>query len=187
MKRAITYAIIMVAIITLALVTLDMYQRQSGPFAKPEQVEETTKKDTSSTKAQAEVTTTPKAKLTSHSKYEVTADIKGKRTTKGQIIAVLYDDMTAFNQNRHDLAVATIMTPAKGFNGQLRFDNLKAGQYALVLFHDENGNQQFDQTVAHIEGYAYSNNVGKSSMPNFHQAAFEVKADKQLTIHLIYH
>lgn len=174
MKRAILYALLVVTIMTLGLVAFDMHQRQT----------------LTPTTAKKDITTEPKtdkAVTTDSEKVTVVAEIKGLRTTQGQIIAQLYDDLNAFNNYRDDQAVATIMTPSKGFSGELRFDNLAKKKYALVLFHDANSNQKFDQNGAIMEGYAYSNNVGKTSLPNFHQAAFSADKDQTLIINLIYH
>lgn len=174
MKRAILYALVIVTIMTLSLVTYDMHQRQTL-------IPTTTDEGTTAGPKAEKATTTDSEKVT------VIADVKGLRTTQGQIIAQLYDDLYAFNNYRDDQAVATIMTPSKDFSGELRFHNLAKKKYALVLFHDANSNQKFDQNGAVMEGYAYSNNVGKTSLPNFHQAAFTADKDKTLIIHLIYH
>lgn len=210
MKRAILYALVVVTIMTVSLVAYDMHQRQTltpAPVGKdittqpktdkaeePKEREETIatgfKKSVDKTKTaikEAAGKVTSKAAITSSEKVTVVADIKGLRTTQGQIIAQLYDDINAFNNYRFDQAVATIMTPSKGFSGELRFEKLAKKKYALVLFHDANNNQKFDQKGAVMEGYAYSNNVGKTSLPNFHQAAFMADQNKTLVIHLIYH
>ncbi|WP_415904030.1 DUF2141 domain-containing protein [Neptuniibacter sp. QD48_55] len=114
------------------------------------------------------------------------------RNDKGQIIAQLFDNPDAFNSNRYDQAVRTLVMPAKNFSEELSFNQLPHGEYALVLFHDENNNQQFDQTGSLIEGYAYSANLSKTvaaktSAVNFRQAAFNANSDKKLNISLIYH
>lgn len=128
-----------------------------------------------------------KAEDNTNDKHEISVDIKGKRSSKGQIIAVLYDDAIAFGQDRYDQAVRTTMISTVDFKDQLQFHGLGSGKYALVVIHDENNNNRFDQSSGHIEGYGYSNNVGKVSPASFNQAAFEVNGNKQLSISLIYH
>ena len=177
MTRAITYALLMCSIMLVSMVAYDLHQRESLIVAKKPIKTEVSKPSTTQAKASNKL---PQA-------ITIEAHIKGIRTTKGQIIAQLYDDLHAFNNNRYEQAISTINVPAKGFNGILTFHNLSNKQYALVLFHDENNNLRFDQVGSVLEGYAYSNNVGKTSLPNFRQAAFTAAPDKQLIINMIYH
>lgn len=212
MPRAIIYAVVICTLMLTGLVAYDMHQRgtllpkkeaaetvksepkessaPTQPSKNDETIAEGFKKSVDKTKAAVKKTVDkindnlPKANA---DKVTITAEIKGIRTTRGNVVAQLYDDLNAFNNNNHDQAVASITVPAKGFDGKLRFENLKQKQYALVLFHDENSNQRYDQNSATIEGYAYSNGAGKTSLPNFHQAAFSANKDKQLIINMIYH
>lgn len=177
MPRAITYAVLVSALMLVSMVAYDLHQRDALIAVK-----KTTKAE-ENIPAKHKLTPSKPAPQT----ITVEAHIKGIRTSKGQIIAQLYDDLHAFNNNRYEQAISTINVPAKGFNGILTFDNLSNKQYALVLFHDENDNLRFDQVGSVLEGYAYSNNVGKTSLPNFRQAAFTAGPDKQLIINMIYH
>jgi len=200
MIRAIIYAVLVCGIMTIGLVALDL--NKNKPVSVLSEKQELSEVDKQSTKKVETTRAIPtKAKEAKSEDDQVkpqqvskepehitlTALIKGLRNDKGQIIAQLFDNPDAFNNNRYDRAVRTLVIPAKDFAGELRFNQLPPGEYALVLFHDENSNQQFDQTGSLIEGYAYSRNAGKTATVNFRQAAFNADSDKKLNISLIYH
>ena len=193
MTRAIIYSVLVCALILTGLVAYDLHQRDSL-LPKPENAQnnvnkglKNSTKKTTNTEQDTATKVTNNATKTAKGNYTIKVNIKGIRTTKGQIIAQLYDNMHDFNNNRYDKALSNITLPAKGFTGTLLFENLTDKQYAIVMFHDENNNQRFDQIGTVLEGYGYSNNVGKTSLPNFHQAAFVANKDKSLTINVTYH
>lgn len=216
MIRASIYAVLVCVIMTAGLIAFDLYMGKAEPFAQinkrelsgqvvqatnnsgtPEEITPTS--ETRSTKAfkgepSISTVTNDQAKGLdlSPTKREpasltVTALIRGLRNLRGQIIAQIFDKGDAFDNNKYDQALSTITISASKFNGELHFSNLTPGKYAVVLFHDENSNQQFDQSNTLIEGYAFSNNIGKSAPAKFHQAAFSAKKDKNLILNLIYH
>jgi uncharacterized protein (DUF2141 family) len=58
------------------------------------------------------------------------------------------------------------------------FDNLPAGDYAVSVIHDENGNGELDSNVVGIpkEGFAFGNNaMGTFGPPSFEKAKVVVK------------
>ncbi|WP_415888637.1 DUF2141 domain-containing protein [Neptuniibacter sp. SY11_33] len=215
MIRAIIYAVLVCGIMTIGLVALDLNKHKpvsvapekkerSGVDKQPPKKDETAKGIPSKAKAAKAVPTKAVAEKSEEDQVKpnqisqkttgitLTALIKGLRSDKGQIIAQLFDSSDAFNNNRYDQAVRTLVIPAKNFSGELNFSQLPRGEYALVLFHDENNNQQFDQTGSLIEGYAYSANLSKTvaaktTAVHFRQAAFNADSDKKLNISLIYH
>lgn len=210
MIRAIIYAVLVCGIMTMGLVALDLNKHKPVSVApekkelsevdkQPSKKDETAKGIPSKAKAAKAIPSNakddpvkPQQVSQKPTGITLTALIKGLRNDKGQIIAQLFDNPDAFNNNRYDQAVRTLVIPAKNFSGELSFNQLPRGEYALVLFHDENSNQQFDQTGSLIEGYAYSANlsktvVAKTTAVNFRQAAFNADSDKKLNISLIYH
>ncbi|WP_415911985.1 DUF2141 domain-containing protein [Neptuniibacter sp. QD37_11] len=205
MIRAIIYAVLVCGIMTIGLVAIDLNKDKpvsalsekkelSEVDKQPSKKDETAKAIPSKAKAAKDAPTKAKDDQVKPQQVSqkatgitLTALIKGLRNDKGQIIAQLFDNPDTFNNNRYDQAVRTLVIPAKGFSGELNFNQLPHGEYALVLFHNENSNQQFDQTGSLIEGYAYSSNVGKTAVVNYRQAAFHVDSDKKLIISLIYH
>ena len=68
------------------------------------------------------------------------------------------------------------MTGRRAFpHGRDASPGLKPGRHAVALFHDENGNDAFDQGLFGIplEDYAFSNNaMGFFAAPSFDAASF---------------
>ena len=66
--------------------------------------------------------------------------------------------------------------------------NLKAGIYAIAVYHDENNNGQFDRLFAiPLEKYGFSNNAKVFlGPPTFKEASFQVKNNefKRISIKL---
>ncbi len=80
--------------------------------------------------------------------------------------------------------------PARSFGALAVFTGLKAGRYALAVYHDENGNGEFDQGFLGIplEGYGFSNGaVAIFRAPRFDEAAIELKGEiTEITIPMVY-
>lgn len=57
------------------------------------------------------------------------------------------------------------------------FENVPQGIYAIICFHDENGNNSmdFDENRMPIESYGMSNNNMNFGPPEFESSKFEVK------------
>ena len=57
------------------------------------------------------------------------------------------------------------------------FENVPQGSYAIICFHDENGNNSmdFDENRMPIESYGLSNNRLNFGPPEFETSKFEVK------------
>ncbi|WP_415900612.1 DUF2141 domain-containing protein [Neptuniibacter sp. QD48_11] len=200
MIRAIIYAVLVCAIMTIGLVALDL--NKDKPISVAPEKKELSEADKQLTKKAVAIQikaaktkadqVNPQQVSQKTTSITLTALIKGLRNDKGQIIAQLFDNPNAFNNNHFDQAVRTLVIPAKDFSGELSFNQLPRGEYALVLFHDENSNQQFDQTGSLIEGYAYSSNLSKNvaaktAVVTFRDAAFRAESDKKLNISLLYH
>ncbi len=69
------------------------------------------------------------------------------------------------------------------------FGGLPPGRYAVVAYHDENGNGELDRFLGMIprEGYGVSNIPEPSGPPQFDQAAFDVPDEgRELAVPLRY-
>lgn len=103
--------------------------------------------------------------------------ITGVRSDGGTVRMNLYDTPGAFPKS--GTAVMGGKAPAKKGAVEIRFTGLEPGRYAAALYHDENGNDKFDQGIFGIplEGYAFSNNAKVFLMaPSFEDAAFDLPA-----------
>lgn len=66
------------------------------------------------------------------------------------------------------------------------FENVPAGEYALMVLHDKNGNQSMDfsEQGMPIESYGMSNNPMNYGPPTWTDAKFTVDSDKEIIIRL---
>lgn len=93
---------------------------------------------------------------------------------KGAVKAVLYATPETFRKEDKALAVRSL--PAQPGELSFAFDGLAPGTYAVVAYHDENGNGQLDRFLGMIptEGWGLSNNPEVSGPPAFAPSAFAV-------------
>lgn len=93
---------------------------------------------------------------------------------KGAVKAVLYASPETFRKEDKALAVRSL--PAQAGELSFAFDGLAPGRYAVVAYHDENGNGQLDRFLGMIptEGWGLSNNPEVSGPPSFEPCAFTV-------------
>jgi uncharacterized protein (DUF2141 family) len=131
---------------------------------------------------------------------ELRITVEGIRSPHGTVLIGLYDSLESFtramelsdkdgflNDPNRFAAVALRANAAK--KSAVVFTNLDPGQYAIILFHDENGNGKLDRNALGVptEPYGFSNNVrGLLSPPTFEKAVMQINSDKAVRIVLIY-
>ena len=102
------------------------------------------------------------------------------RSLDGWVHLALWDRAEGFVEVEH----ALIRRQKRAQGGRVRFDlgDLAPGLYAVVIFHDENGNGAFDRTWIGLpaEGLGFSSGawIGLGA-PSFEEAAFELRRDPQ--------
>ena len=91
----------------------------------------------------------------------------------GAVVALLFDAADAFADLR-DPRMARIL-PAGG-SGPARFEGLEPGRYAVLAFHDANGNGELDRNFIGIprEPLGFSRRYWAKGEPAFSEAAVEV-------------
>lgn len=98
--------------------------------------------------------------------------IHGVRGPEGKVLVLVFDTPSAFDALDYTQAVGYAELPATTASLTHVFDSLIAGPYAIALFHDENGNQDFDMVDGYpAEGYGTSNASGPYDMPTFQRAS----------------
>ena len=98
------------------------------------------------------------------------------KASRGEVMVALYDDQGAYKA-RKGSREARVRAAAGG--SQVRFDALKPGRYAAMIFHDLNGDgrMNFAPMGVPLEPYAFSNNAaGRFGPAAWRVAAFEVPA-----------
>lgn len=115
--------------------------------------------------------------------------VENVRNSKGLITAVLYDDNPkTFLKNGARLD--RIRVDARESETELCLNAPAAGRYAVALYHDENGNKEFDTDFLGIptEGYGFSQNPGfRFGKPDVEETVFAIAADQvDLRISILY-
>ena len=133
---------------------------------------------------------------------ELRITVEGIRSPHGTILIGLYDSLESFTRaielsdkdgflNDPDRFAAVALRANAAMKSAVVLTNLDPGQYAIILFHDENGNGKLDKNALGVptEPYGFSNNVrGFLGPPAFEEAVMQVNAsDKAVRIVLIYH
>jgi uncharacterized protein (DUF2141 family) len=92
-----------------------------------------------------------------------------------------------------DASKALRTEPAKidpqTLTAQAVFFGIPQGTYAVMVFHDENGNGKLDKNMVGIpkEGYGASNNPAKRMRaPTFDEARFSLTSDQRVDVKLMY-
>ncbi len=115
---------------------------------------------------------------------DLTVEIKGLTSGIGQVFIALYDKSEGWMKN----GLKSVGTPAAKDGVTYEFKDLPVGEYAISIYHDENGNGKFDTNVAGmpIEAYGFSNDaMGNYGPPTFEQAKFKLGTDKKtITLNL---
>jgi len=131
---------------------------------------------------------------------ELRVTVTGVRSDTGELLIGLYENARGFEG-----AIATaeesglmadrnrlvgVAMRAQSGSQQAVFAQLRPGQYAVIVIHDENDNGRLDANAmgVPIEGYGFSNNVhGFLSAPSFAAAAVTIgNADQSIAISLTY-
>jgi uncharacterized protein (DUF2141 family) len=95
--------------------------------------------------------------------------IKNIKEPKGSIRVGLFNDEDKFLKDPFDGKVVDV----KGTEVTVVFENLKPGDYAISVIHDENANGELDSNVMGIpkEGFGFGNDaMGMFGPPSFDKA-----------------
>ncbi|MET3135146.1 uncharacterized protein (DUF2141 family) [Oxalobacteraceae bacterium GrIS 1.11] len=114
--------------------------------------------------------------------------VSGIASAKGSIMVAVCDRAGFLKQCAYNQ-----VEPAKAEAGgkvQLNFAQLAPGAYAVMVYHDENGNRRFDTAANGIplEGYGFSRNAsGHRGPPSFDDAMITIRLGaNQAAIELVY-
>lgn len=101
--------------------------------------------------------------------------VTGLRAPEGVVRLALYDTPEEFPRGRR--LVGGEVT-AEGATVEYVFEGLKPGTYAVAIYHDQDGDGEFDQGIfgLPLEGYGFSNGAraGLMGAPDFDEAAVTV-------------
>jgi uncharacterized protein (DUF2141 family) len=121
----------------------------------------------------------------------IKVEVTGFRNDKGQLGCSLWHGPEGFPRDDSHI-LKHVWAPIKNAHGECVFAGpFPAGDYAVTLFHDENGNGKFDSNMIGypLEGYGFSNNVvPQFRAPTFDQCKFQYAGNgsKQISVKMIY-
>lgn len=120
----------------------------------------------------------------------LTVRIVSARNANGVVRIALFQSAEGFPG---DASKALRTQPAKidpqTLSVQAVFSGIPQGTYAVMVFHDENGNGKLDKNLVGIpkEGYGASNNPAKKMRPpTFDEAKFSLTPHQSVEVKLIY-
>lgn len=110
---------------------------------------------------------------------DLTVILDGLSHDKGGIRVGLYNQPDTFRKEDRAFAVKT--GPALIGQATVVFADVPAGRYAIMAYHDEDGDGGLDRFLGMIptEGYALSNNPEVSGPPAFEECAFTMPAESR--------
>ena len=106
--------------------------------------------------------------------------VEGIRNDEGNVMVALHDESGREGFPGANGAIAAQWMRAAPGSLRFVFLDLPPGQYAVAVFHDENGNDELDTNLLGIptEGTGFSRNAqGNFGPPSFNDAAVEISAD----------
>ncbi|MBY0372707.1 MAG: DUF2141 domain-containing protein [Bryobacteraceae bacterium] len=107
---------------------------------------------------------------------DLVVTVSGVTSGKGEIGCALFRKAAGFPMDGSK--AMRVWIPAKPGNVECKFENLSAGEYALAVSHDLNGNRKTDTNFVGMpkEDWGVSNNVRpRMRAPRFEEARFAVK------------
>jgi uncharacterized protein (DUF2141 family) len=111
----------------------------------------------------------------------LTVIISNFKNDKGSAAIELFNREKGFPKSA-DLALKTSFVPITNKKAVAVFENLPGGEYAVAVFHDENGNKKMDTNFLGIpkEGIGASNNAkGHFGPPKYQDAKFTFNGTAQ--------
>lgn len=113
----------------------------------------------------------------------LSVNVQGVKNSEGNISFAIYDSSDAFL--KFDKVFKSDSTRALSGSTQLLIDDLPEGEYALAIFHDENGNDELDTNWLGIpkEAVGFSNAKMKTfGPPSFKECLINLHGDRELIV-----
>lgn len=117
----------------------------------------------------------------------LTVSVEGVRSDQGQVKLMLFDREDGFR--KESKARQVLALSARTGQVEAEFRELPPGQYAVVAYHDENGDGRLNLRFGMFpkEGYGLSNNPKVIGPPRYKDSAFGVPPSaKRIGISLSY-
>jgi len=125
--------------------------------------------------------------LSLKAQYTLTVKITGIENTNGQVEIALYNDEKLFPEVGKTLQMERVKPEVKDV--VYEFKNLKAGEYAIATFHDENDDKVCNTNLIGVptEAFAFSKDFRPFlSAPVFEDCSFKLSQNMEITIEMVY-
>ena len=119
--------------------------------------------------------------LLSAQQHQIEVEVTGFGNNKGAAMVGLYNTKASFLGKSWKSA----KTVVKDKKTVVVFTDVPSGEYAVSMFHDENGNGKLDRNFVGIpkEGYGASNDaMGFMGPPKYDDAKFKLNSNKKIVI-----
>ncbi len=114
----------------------------------------------------------------------VTVNLRGGRNSDGNMIVMAFDQQAAFDNMDYTKAAGYLEAPASTQPMRFDFPGLDGEFYAVIAFHDENGDYDFNYNDEYLptEGYAVSGMNDLNDVPVFEYSLIAPGKPADLTL-----
>ncbi len=119
----------------------------------------------------------------------LTVNVTNVKRVKGQLMVAVHNNKRNFDNNNDRAAFAAMNMKVTGASASFTLHQLPKGNYAVVMFHDENGNGVFDiKGDTPLEGYGISGAKHALDQPSFRKASvFVGENDRSVSVKMHYY
>ena len=121
--------------------------------------------------------------------YSLTITVKDLRNSKGVVQFAIYNKEGSIPDEKYKKYYKKDIVAINNQTATITFNDLPKGRYAINILHDENKNGKVDKKfILPKEGIGFSNykSIGMRNRPKFSKASFEVNANTEKIIKIIY-
>lgn len=118
---------------------------------------------------------------------DLSVNIPNIKGNKGEIVIAVYSSREQFPKVGMEYRV--VRFPANAAGSTFRIQDIKPGEYAVAMYHDENSDGICNLNFLGIpkEGYGFSNNIKPVfSVPSFEDCKIKLTGHTHITVQLIY-
>jgi uncharacterized protein (DUF2141 family) len=119
------------------------------------------------------------------SQHNLSLHIGGVKSDNGNVCFAIYDKESSFL--KFDKVYKFGSQKAVMGNTYIEIEDLPDGEYAVAIFHDENGNKNLDTNMLGIPKEDIAFSIGKMKMfgpPQFDECAFVLSKNLEMSINL---
>lgn len=116
----------------------------------------------------------------------ITVTIDGLRNENGYVAVALHNGDTEFPGGE---GFMNEYVEAKKGSIEVVFKKVPAGEYAIAVLHDENGDEEmsFNEYGMPLEGFGFSNEAkAEAGPPEFGEASFDVSENSDQYVEIVY-